>query len=222
MSGDDKKKDQSYFLYKICNSQEKLSRILFPLGEMTKEEVRGLAASIGIPNAAKPDSQGICFVGSVNLRQFLEKRISSSIGDVVNSDGKVIGRHNGLSYYTIGQRHGFEVNVYSSTPLYVMGKNLDDNTLVVGNKDLACRDEFSLTDVVLSVKLGEILGNNVSVRIRNLCEKIPCSISMEKFGDIKLKLNQKVFGVASGQSGVIYSGDYLLGGGTIKDVETSP
>ena len=125
-------KDQSYVLYNL--TQDQLSHVLFPLGSMKKSEVRRIAEENGLINAAKPDSQDICFVPDGNYASFIEKSTGrkSPAGDVVNSEGKVVGRHDGLINYTIGQRKG--LGIAFGKPTYVIGKNSSDNTLVVGSE----------------------------------------------------------------------------------------
>lgn len=131
LKGIDASKDQSYFL---CNlTQEQLSRSLFPVGEMNKSEVRLLAQSMALPTAEKKDSQGICFIGKVELREFLKFRLALKPGDILNSEGKTIGTHQGASSYTIGQRHGLDIKNHTNTnePWFVIGTNTTHNTVTV-------------------------------------------------------------------------------------------
>lgn len=125
--GKDPKKDQSYFLCQLTEAQ--LKKTLFPLGELTKPQVRQLAFEFKLPVAEKPDSQGICFVGEVNVREFLKKRLKTRVGKIVTVDGNLVGEHEGVAFYTIGQRHGF--NVGGGIPYYVAGKDAQQNILYV-------------------------------------------------------------------------------------------
>jgi len=132
LKGVDLKKDQSYFLCEL--NQEQLSKTLFPIGEYTKTQVRELARNFGLPNAEKKDSQGVCFIGHINLREFLKQRIPERVGEIVTTTGQVIGQHRGAAYYTIGQREG--IGVGGGTPYYVVQKDIVKNRLVVAPKSL--------------------------------------------------------------------------------------
>lgn len=144
--GSDPKKDQSYFLCQL--TQYHLEKTLFPLGELTKPEVRQLAQDFKLPVAAKPDSQGICFVGEVNIKDFLKKRIKPSSGKIITVDGQIVGEHEGAAFYTVGQRHGF--NVGGGIPYYVAGKDTSTNTLYVSKLN---DDRFLYTKVVIGEEL---------------------------------------------------------------------
>src|SRR5581483_11213449 len=125
-------KDQSYFLYTL--KQEQLSKILFPIGNLPKSEVRKLAKKFKLPNAEKKDSQGICFIGKIDVREFLKVHMKAKVGEIVTTTGQSVGQHMGLPFYTIGQRQG--IGLGGTGPYYVVNKNLKKNTLVVtNNKD---------------------------------------------------------------------------------------
>ncbi len=151
----DTHKDQTYFLYRL--RQEQLDHILFPLGDLTKAEVRDQAKKRGIVVANKPDSQGICFIGEINVHNFLKERLGENPGDVVNTAGEVMGRHSGLWFYTVGQRHGFEIFgkwkskqgtlKHAMPPYYVIKKVPETNQLVVGFGAETYRQEFFVEDV---------------------------------------------------------------------------
>jgi tRNA-specific 2-thiouridylase len=130
LKGKDSSKDQSYFLYRLDQAQ--LSRSVFPLSEITKKQVRDQAKEAGLKTYNRPDSQGICFIGQIDVRKFLQQRIKPHKGKVVSMNGEEIGTHDGVWFYTIGQRHGFEVTKYYGLPLYVVGKNVAQNKLIVG------------------------------------------------------------------------------------------
>ncbi len=132
LKGVDPKKDQSYFLYTL--TQDQLQHTLFPIGEYTKQQVRQMAKDFGLPNWNKKDSQGICFVGHIKLREFLKQRLPERVGDIVDPAGRVIGQHPGAWYYTIGQRHGLALG--GGTPYYVAAKDTIKNKIVVASKPL--------------------------------------------------------------------------------------
>lgn len=212
LKGIDPKKDQSYFLYLL--NQEQLSKTIFPLGEMTKDEVRQIAKDVGLHNADKPDSVGICFIGEVDIREFLKDKIETKVGEVVNKDGEVIGEHNGVQFYTVGQRHGFRVTKYHGLPLYVIGKNVEKNQLIVGYAKEGEVSEFEVNELHWINKVLES-SFECEVRIRHLGEMYECKC--EKIENtIIVKLENPVFGVAPGQSAVFYDGATALGGGTIQ------
>ncbi len=148
-------KDQTYFLYRL--QQEQLEHILFPIGHLTKHQVRKEARKRAISVADKKDSQGICFIGKVDVRKFIQQELGKNPGDVIFSDGTIIGTHQGLWFYTIGQRHGFTIVPKKSTltskwkhglpPLYVVGKNKENNQLIVGEKHETKRKVFEVGNV---------------------------------------------------------------------------
>ncbi len=149
----DTNKDQTYFLHQL--SQNQLSHVLFPIGEYTKPEVRALARTFGLPTAGKEESMGICFVGEVSMKEFLKKKIKEKRGNIVTSSGQIIGKHDGLAFYTIGQRHfgvqssAFGVQSKDNPPLFVADKRRRTNELVVGfeNDPLLYKKEITVTDV---------------------------------------------------------------------------
>lgn len=138
----DKSKDQSYFLSQV--KQESLSKTTFPLGVLKKDEVRNLTKELDMPNWNKKDSQGICFIGDVNMTDFIKKNVDLKNGDVVDLTMQVIGKHKGLPLYTLGQRHGLSINKYVSEPMYVIDKDEKNNQLIVGKRKSAYCDEFSI------------------------------------------------------------------------------
>lgn len=207
-------KDQSYFLYRICTSFDIINSCLFPIGNMKKSDVRLYAKNIGLPNMSRPDSQGLCFIGDVNMRQFLSNYVDKTKGPVIRASGELIGGHIGLSFYTIGQRHGFSLSEYHGEPLYVIGKLPQSNTLIVGGRDEAYFDEVHVSDLLFIEKFKDL---NLSVRVRNLGKNIPCSVTFDLKNknecDVKLKVSE--FGIAPGQSVVFYHKDIVVGGGII-------
>lgn len=223
----DAAKDQTYFLYQI--EQEQLAHALFPLGDLTKKEVRALAEKHELPVAGKKDSVGICFVGDINVPKFLEENLGTQPGNIVDSQGNVLGQHRGLWFHTIGQRHGFsydkkrfaqlhpELQKDELPALYVVGKNLETNELVIGLKQATQAKTLTIGALnLIGLAEQELLNQpNLQVRIRHTGELIGCSVS--KQGEhFEVTLNQPVEGVAAGQSAVLYATERCLGGGVIQ------
>lgn len=215
--GKDKNKDQSYFLWTL--TQEQLKHVLFPIGDLQKSEVRKLAKKFGLPQANRKDSQGLCFLGKVDMKEFLSRYIPQKRGDVLDTEGKVIGYHNGALFFTTGERHGFTITqkTEKSEPLYVISKNIKNNTIVVAPKIAPQKSNqqgqpLLLKDLNLN---GKIPDKNLTCRIRYRGEKIPCEIKGNK---VILKKNTDA---APGQSLVLYlpaqagDGEVCLGGGII-------
>jgi len=212
LSGYDKGKDQSYFLYRL--NQNQLSYSLFPLGGLRKEEVRKKAKEFGFRIHDKPDSTGICFIGEVNLQDFLKDELKVERGNVVSTGGKVIGRHEGVCFYTVGQRHGFTITEYTGTPLYVVDKDIENNRLIVGSKENASKNVFYVEDLSWICE-EPVFPFESLVRIRNLGKFHPAKISMVKEGRLEVTTKEPLFGVAPGQSVVFYKDKEVLGGGII-------
>ena len=233
--GKDKNKDQSYFLWTLTQSQ--LKHILFPIGHLQKLEVRRLAEKFGLPQATRKDSQGLCFLGKVDMKEFLSRYIIPKRGDVLNGStssprvkkGEVIGYHNGALFFTIGERHGFIITKKSDreVPLYVVAKDIEKNTLTVAPKNSKNQQESSVEKVWLSLQerpedflkrifpAGSGSDKKLSCRIRYRQEKIKCKIGKEKEG-IKVIFDRPQMGVSAGQSLVLYNGEVCLGGGIIS------
>lgn len=212
----DRNKDQTYFLHQL--REEQLGHILFPVGGMTKDEVREEALKRNLPTAKKPDSQGICFVGEVSISKMLKQMgITEKAGEVVDVGGKVLGRHRGVWFYTIGQRHGFEIKNQSAKAqaLYVLDKEVGKNRLIVGSRDQCKKGKFEVDKVNWIGELP-VMGNGlqVKVRVRHLGELVKAKVERQK-AKLLVKLEKPVFGVASGQSAVFYEGEVVLGGGII-------
>lgn len=210
--GKDQNKDQSYFLYRL--NQEQLKNILFPVGDLQKEEVKKIAKEHNLPSYKRAESMGICFVGEVDIKEFLKRKLKVKKGDVLDKDGNKIGTHEGAWFYTIGQRHGFDVTKYHQKPLYIISKNADSNTLVVGEREEVKRSNFIVEDVHWINKTP--LKENLQVRIRHLGSLYECNIS-KKEPLLNVVINEPVFAVAPGQSAVFYDKEKCLGGGIIKN-----
>ncbi len=209
-AGVDKNKDQSYFLYRV--TEKALQKTLMPIGELEKTEVRKLAAKLGLVTADKKDSQGICFVGKVGIKDFLLNELGpQSIGPIIDQNSKEIGQHDGAIFYTIGQRHG--LNVGGGLPYYVTKKDIKTNTVYVTidlNDENLWAKELNLEDLHwINEKPGE--GKKYQARLRYRGPLVPCKISGSQ-----LTLEQEQRGIAAGQSAVIYNGDKVLGGGIIS------
>ncbi|HZZ99261.1 MAG TPA: tRNA 2-thiouridine(34) synthase MnmA [Candidatus Paceibacterota bacterium] len=200
----DKNKDQSYFLWTL--TPEQVKRSLFPIGDYEKPEVRKLAKKFGLPNHAKKDSQGVCFIGPLDMKEFLQEYIKPKPGKVIHTDGRVLGTHDGVYYYTIGQRHGLNLSI-AGGPYYVVGKDIKKNIIYVGDDAAASSPtaqvgEFNWLDPKKPA--------NLSVKVRYRAPSVRAI----------LKGSQLVFAkperaVTSGQSAVFYSGQRLIGGGII-------
>jgi tRNA-specific 2-thiouridylase len=210
-------KDQTYFLYRLGKKQ--LDRVLFPLGEYPKASVRKLAGEVGLSAASRPDSQGICFVGDVDVQQFLRRRLVEKPGAVVNAKGEELGTHQGVWFYTIGQRGGWQLNaqaqkLYASegeTPVfYVTAKDATTNRLTVGFGAQTYQADFRISEANWLEKPDK--STELKVRIRHGGQLIPCQLN----GD-QVKLLEPQRGIAVGQSAVFYSDSgQCLGGGVIE------
>ena len=214
LKGADEGKDQSYFLYRL--GQKQLEHTLFPLGKLRKPEVRALAKDKMLPSYKRPESMGICFIVEVDIKDFLKNRFEEKKGKVVTSTGEEVGEHDGVSFLTIGQRHGFRLKKYFGDPMYIIAKDATANTLTIGSYEEALTDEFKVSDLNW-IGTDPFFGADemkCDVRIRHLGKLIPGSV--KRFGnDLVVCLSFKTFGVAPGQSAVFYKGDEVLGGGVI-------
>ncbi len=224
-------KDQTYFLSQI--NQEQLNHVIFPLADIEKSEVRSLATQKNISVANKKDSVGICFIGDINVHSFLKERLGEKIGDIVDASGNIVGSHNGLWFYTIGQRHGFTINQTSLVknqlgemvtkqnipPFYVIGKNSRNNHLVVGFGEDAKSNQFFLEEMhSINPNLDLSTIENPLIRIRHGGELLPCKLEKvdEKW---RVTLDSAIQGISEGQFGVLYQelqdNVFCLGGGII-------
>jgi len=217
----DKRKDQTYFLYKI--KKEVLPLIIFPLANLKKEEVREIAKGIGLSVAEKKESQEVCFVADNNYKDFLLKNAEKSLiepGNILDINGKVIGKHNGIAFYTIGQRKGFGIS--APTPLYVIKINKDTNEIVIGERKYLKSRELIAEDINLLYK-DEELPDKAMAKIRYNHKEAPCKIIKINNDLIKVIFNEEQEAITPGQSVVFYDindSDIVLGGGIIKEVVT--
>jgi tRNA-specific 2-thiouridylase len=219
----DHTKDQSYFLHRL--NQAQLSKTLFPLGEIRKTEVRKMAEQLGLPNAAKKDSTGICFIGERPFREFLNRYLSYQPGPMKTPDGDTVGEHVGLSFYTLGQRKGIGIGGIkahqnadgSSDAWYVARKDLASNTLyVVQGHD----HPWLLSDSLEADQLSWIAGaapsgEQLSAKTRYRQADVHCSFRMDDPQRMQLTFDDRQWAVTPGQSAVLYRDDVCLGGGII-------
>ena len=205
----DVNKDQTYFLHQL--SQEQLVHTLFPLGNYNKDEVRELAKKFDLPTAIKEESMGICFVGEVSMKDFLRDKVKVEKGDIITSSGEKIGEHDGLAFYTVGQRHGFE-QVGGDRPLFVVDKDFGNNMLIVGYEDdpLLYKNEAQIEDVHW-IGQSPKFPLKCKVRLRHRQELKDCVVE----GD-KVTFNKPERAVTPGQFAVFYKDSECLGGGVIK------
>lgn len=215
-AGIDEKKDQSYFLWNI--RKECLEKMLLPIGKYTKPEVREIAEKNNLPTAKKPDSQGLCFIGDVDLKSFLKNKLNLEKGSVLDLNGKIIGFHDGAEIYTAGERHGFHVETKETDqePLYIISKDIEKNTLTVGKKsDLQTINikEIKIKHINLLV---EKLPEEFEVAFRYQGKKEKVQIISYDQDELILKLDQEIIKPASGQSAVFYKEGCCLGGGVIQ------
>jgi tRNA-specific 2-thiouridylase len=202
----DEAKDQSYMLYHL--DRERLSSIVFPLGAMTKPEVREHAREFGLPVANKAESQEICFVPRGETARYLAERLPVAAGAVVDSSGRELGTHRGTALYTVGQRTGFG-DLAESGPWYVLRVDAPGNRLVVGRKEELGVREVQLRDV--SFIAGPAPESvRCDARLRYHAPAIPC-----EYRAGRLRLDEPFRGAAPGQAAVLYSGSRVLGGGII-------
>ena len=219
LRGLDASKDQSYFLHRL--TQEQLSRAMFPVGELRKSEVRRLALEAGLPNHAKKDSTGICFIGERPFREFLNRYLPKEPGPMVDDAGRVVGEHIGLAFYTIGQRKGIGLGGSrgdSGEPWYVAGKDLAANKLIVVQghdhpllmKRALAADE---TSWIAGSAPGERSQHTAKTRYRQA--DALCTLSSVLQSEIKVEFATPQWAVTPGQSVVLYDGEACLGGGVI-------
>ncbi len=218
LRGRDSAKDQSYFLHSI--RPETLPDLMFPLGELEKHEVRRIANDKGLPNYARKDSTGICFIGERPFKQFLQQFISAESGDIETTDGEVIGRHEGLPYYTLGQRQGLGIGGqrnYPDEPWYVAGKDEQRNVLqVCQSREHPLLWSESLTTEPLRWLAGALPSGRLtcSAKTRYRQADVPCTAEIDADG-ARVSFAEPVWAVTPGQYAVFYDGDICMGGGVI-------
>lgn len=216
--GDDPNKDQVYFLSQM--KKENLKYVMFPIGDLEKPKVRELAEFLGVRVYAKKDSQEICFVEDGKLKEFLLEKTSGRVakkGNIVTTDGKVLGKHNGLSFYTIGQRKG--LGIASDKPLYVIKLDSKTNSVIVGDNEMLFKEELLAKDInLISLKtLEELNGLVCWAKTRSRDKLHKCQLELLEDGNLKVKfIEDKVRAVTPGQGVVFYDEDKkVLGSGFI-------
>jgi tRNA-specific 2-thiouridylase len=206
--GLDAAKDQSYMLYHL--DSDRLQRLVFPLGELVKGRVRELAAEFGLPVAAKPDSQEICFVPRGRTTEFLAGRLQPAAGEAVDRSGVAVGSHRGAALYTVGQRTGL-LELRQPGPWYVLAVDAGANRLVVGRRQELAVSEVELEDVSFLDGMPRTEPLECQARLRYHAPPIPAV-----YGSGRLRLAEPFFGPAPGQAAVLYQGSRVLGGGIIS------
>ncbi len=212
--GIDSGKDQSYFLYRL--TQDQMRHVLLPLGGMRKTEVRTLARELALPAAERPESQEICFVPGDDYRSFLKERAPDTVrpGEIVMTDGNVVGRHDGIAFFTVGQRR--QLGVAAGERLYVVRVETDTNRVVLGKLH-----ELETAEMVVAnanfISLSELRGRkNVTVKIRYRSPYAPAVIEPLGPDRVSVAFEKPVRGVCPGQAAVFYDGEAVVGGGTIE------
>jgi tRNA-specific 2-thiouridylase len=209
----DEGKDQSYVLYML--GQEELARLLFPLGDYTKGEVRRMAAEMGLPVASKTDSADICFLPRGGYRAFLAERFPQQPGDIVDSDGRIVGRHEGIAGYTVGQRRGLPARG-GREPLYVLSLDPLTNSVIAGS------EHELLSDILWADKLSFVSGQAlqgplaVEAKIRYRSQAAPALLALHD-GRAEVRFERPQRAITPGQAVVFYQGEKVLGGGIIVE-----
>ena len=209
----DRRKDQSYVLYGM--TQEQLAHTVFPVGRMTKDEIRAIAAANDLINAKKPDSQDICFIPDGDYARFITEREGEQPhGDIVLTDGTRIGEHKGLIHYTVGQRKG--IGVSWSEPLFVVGKDISANRLILGSAEESARMELTACDVNL-ISVSDISAPlRCTAQTRYHQSDAPCTVTPLGDSRVRVAFDEPHRAVCKGQSVVFYDGDTVIGGGKIE------
>ncbi len=219
----DRAKDQSYFLHQLGQAQ--LAATLFPLGDLAKPEVRRIATEAGLPTAAKKDSTGICFIGERDFREFLSRYLPAKPGEMRTPDGRVVGTHPGVFYFTLGQREGLQlggVRGFDAAPWYVVGKDVERNLLYV---DQGSDSPYLLSHVAKTETAHWIAGNPPSsaftctaqIRYRQTDEA--CDVQVTDDGTLEVRFARSQRAMTPGQSLVLYDGDVCLGGAVIASTD---
>ena len=221
LKGSDPNKDQSYFLYMV--HAEQLRKSVFPVGGMTKAQVRQIAAAHQLPVSAKKDSTGVCFIGERNFKKFLSEYLPAQPGDMVAPDGEVVGRHDGLMYYTLGQRRGLGIGGRGDgRSWFVIGKDLENNRLLVAQGEdhpmlysTRCRAEDVTWTGEAPLREGETLRCSAKFRYRQADQ--PVEATLEN-GQLLIHALEPQRAVTPGQSAVLYNGEECLGGGIVTEI----
>lgn len=221
MKADDGSKDQSYFLYRLNQSQ--LSKTMFPLGQLLKREVREIARTAGLINADKKDSTGICFIGERPFQEFLARYLPRKPGDIKTPDGKVLGQHDGLMYYTLGQRQGLKIGGSRDSngePWFVAAKDMQANALIVvqgHDHPLLLSDGLKASQLTWVDPEQPETNWVYAAKTRYRQADAPCEIDAVDTKEVDIRFGQKQWAVTPGQSAVVYESNVCLGGGIITE-----
>ncbi len=211
----DLNKDQTYFLHQL--NQDQLRHVMFPIGKYTKPQVRKMAVTFGLPTAEREESMGICFIGEVPMKDFLQQKIKKQLGKIITTEGKVIGEHEGLTFYTIGQRHGL-AQAGGGKPLFVVEKNKEKNELIVGleTDPKLYKKEFAITDIHWISGDEPKLPFDCMVRLRHR-QELQSAVIKKKRGTntIVVVCRQKQRAITPGQFAVFYKGSLCAGGAVV-------
>jgi len=208
----DPAKDQSYFLFTL--GQEELQHVLLPLGNLRKTEVRELAAKLGLPSSSKAESQDICFIPDNDYRSFLANRIPLKSGDIVDNEGRILGKHNGLAQYTVGQRQSLRLT--SNERLYVIKLDAASNRLVVGTKDQLLDNRLFASQLRWVSGQAPEEPTNITAKVRYKSPEAKATLHLNN-GGAEVRFHQPQRAIAPGQAVVFFQGDNVLGGGIIDD-----
>jgi len=214
LKASDQTKDQSYVLSML--SQAQLSRSCFPLGEMIKEDVRRKADALDLPAANQPESQDLCFLGKGDYRTFLRRVSPESFqpGEIVDVKGEVLGEHDGLAFYTIGQRKG--IRIAASEPYFIADKDIPNNRLIVGFADQIGKTVLDAAQANWISGEPPRVGQIYDVMIRYRAKPVPGELSMATRDSFRLEFKKQLSGITPGQAAVLYLGEECLGGGVIQ------
>lgn len=216
LKGKDANKDQTYFLYTL--TQAELQHALFPLGTYTKPQVRALAKKFKLPTFAKKDSQGICFIGEVDIKELLQQQIKPKAGKIVDTTGQVLGQHDGVTFYTIGQRGGLEIG--GKGPYYVVAKDMKKNQIVVSadpQDPLLWRQTCVIKDVTWTRTTPVPSKLEVTIRYRHT--PVKATVQKVTTKSLTLQFDEPQRAITPGQAAVFYLRDELVGGGVIDEVK---
>ena len=211
--GIDQGKDQSYFLYRI--TQDQMESVLFPLGDLRKTEVRALARALALPAADRPESQEICFVPDNDYRAFLKEHGPESVrsGEIVMTDGSIVGKHDGIAFFTVGQRR--HLGVAAGERLYVVRVESDTNRVVLGKLSELQTNGMKVRDLNFINNDARSFPRNVHVKIRYRSPLVPARLESPVNDQVRVAFTHPVTGVCPGQAAVFYDDDVVVGGGTI-------
>jgi tRNA-specific 2-thiouridylase len=222
LRGLDPAKDQSYFLHRLTQAQ--LAKTLFPVGELKKTEVRRIAAEIGLPNAKKKDSTGICFIGERPFREFLNRYLPTQPGPIKDEQGRIVGEHVGLSFYTLGQRKGIGIGGSkdgSGAPWFVARKDMASNTLwvVQGHDHPWLMSTHLVAQDAAWTGAAPRVGAVLSAKTRYRQTDAACTVTSSAGGRFELEFEAPQWAATPGQSAVVYDNDVCMGGGVISATE---